>query len=180
MTPKKQPQLGVPDIRYIKPRNSHALDDHLKYLTYRQQRSGPRQNDAYVPWIDRGMGGDWVTVRSNLHTHKSSNVLAWTWACSPNPSVFSLIPEDERQQAMGEITERTLAEFYEARGLPPPPFSYVIHNALTKPNDIHPDPLPFTHAHVAVPGTTFDPLTGQTIPSTTIRIRDMSISYMKS
>lgn len=145
------------------PHGARQLKGLLGYLQHRQEaaevgdlpRSGRR-------WVDRGLGGTFKAIRANCARLQSPHVLAFTWVIAPNPDCMALLDPHDHQRFVGELTERALDSFFEARGLPTPEYAYIHHTRETEdttaPGRLHP------HAHIVLAGSYADALTGQRQP----------------
>ncbi len=59
---------------------------------------------------------------------------------------MALVPEDQRRDLVMDVTERIVEAYYDARGFQTPPYSYVLHDRLTKEGEQQ------LHTHVILPG----------------------------
>jgi hypothetical protein len=144
----------IPDLAYKSPRRRGRGTGHkglrstLKYLQFRDDRhtraSQEQQRDR---WQDRGLGAHYREIFGNCDRLKSPHVLAWTWVISPAPDLMALVPENERRDVVMDVTERVVEAYYEARSFQTPPYSYVVHDRLTKGGEQQ------LHTHVILPGT---------------------------
>jgi len=126
----------------------------LRYLQYRDERNNHlAQNHNYERWYDRGLGHHYRDIFKACDHLQSKHVLAWTWVLSPDPELMQLIPEDERRDALADLTDSIVEDYYESRDLDTPEYSFVIHRAMTKPENGL-EPLEHLHVHVVLPGTT--------------------------
>lgn len=159
-------QMCVANVRYKKPtpNEAHRMKNLIKYLTYRDSR------DDYVPqvagqerWVDRGMGKSVAQIADNCTAFQSKHVLMFSLVINPNPELIEMIPREQREQFVRLLTEWTVDDFFMARGIDTGvESSYVIHHRETTDED---DPGRHNpHAHVVLPGTTYDADEGRRVP----------------
>lgn len=159
-------QMCVANVRYKKPTQNEALrmKNLIKYLTYRDSR------DDYVPqvagqerWVDRGMGKSVAQIANNCEAYQSDHVLMFSLVINPNPGLIEMIPHDQRERFVRYLTEWTVQDFFDARGIDTGvEMSYVIHHRETTDKDEPGRHNP--HAHVVLPGTTYDADEGRRVP----------------
>src|SRR5260221_10754397 len=77
-------------------------------------------------WRDMGLGGNYGEILKACTDLQSKDVLAWTWVVSPAPDLMALVREDQRRDLVRALTETIVTEYYEARGLDLPRYSYVL------------------------------------------------------
>jgi len=143
----------IPDFKYKSPKRRgrgtghQGLRSTLKYLQFREDRDSKADRAKLRDrWQDRGLGEHYREIFANCDRLQSQHVLAWTWVISPAPDLMALVPEAQRRDLMMDVTERIVEAYYEARGFQTPPYSYLIHDRLTKEGDQQ------LHAHVVLPG----------------------------
>lgn len=125
-----------------------------KYLQYRDDADGHiPQHKGLERWVDCGMGRNYREITQSADRLGSNKVLAWTWVVSPAPDLMALIPSGEREGLVKAITEAIVERYYEARGMDTPEFSYVVHDRLTKPDQMAGEPVHQLHTHIILPGT---------------------------
>lgn len=125
-----------------------------KYLQYRNDADGHiPQHKGLERWVDCGLGQSYREIAQSCDRLGSDKVLAWTWVVSPAPDLMGLVPEAERESLVKLITEQIVEAYYEARGVDTPEFSYVLHDRLTKPDEVTGERLHQLHTHVILPGT---------------------------
>ncbi len=130
-----------------------ALRTMLRYFQYRDRRNNwLSKNRGYIRWIDRGMGKHHREIFKQCEALQSEHVMAWTFVVSPAPDLMTLVPERQRRAFISDLTERVVEDYYTARGLDNPQYSYVIHTAKTKATDEEPS-REHLHTHVVLPGT---------------------------
>ncbi|MDX2138846.1 MAG: hypothetical protein SF123_12200 [Chloroflexota bacterium] len=147
----------IADLAYKSPRRTGRGTGHqglratLKYLQFRDRRNNHLARTHGVErWRDRGLGIHHGDIYRGCDALQSPHVLAWTWVISPAPDVLALVPERDRRALLDELTERVVEDYYAARGLDAPEYSYVLHNARTKSSGETQEHL---HTHVVLPGT---------------------------
>lgn len=156
-------QMVVANVQYKKP----TLDDTkrqkglLRYLTYRDGRTGHiKQRGGVERWHDLGLGRTLQDVAQRCEVYKSDHVLAFTLVFNANPELMHMVPVEQREQFVCELTEQSLEQFFEARGIDSGvEASYVLHHRNSeKPESpgLH-DP----HTQIILPGTYFDEGQGQ-------------------
>ncbi len=96
----------------------------------------------------RSAGGNYGEILKACQDLQSKDVLAWTWVVSPAPALMALVPEDQRRDLVRDLTESIVTEYYDARGLNLPRYSYVLHDRNTAEGEQQ------LHTHVVLPGTT--------------------------
>jgi len=143
----------VPDLKYKSPKRrgrgsgSKGLRNALKYFQYREDHNTKASpHKLRDRWQDRGLGAHYRDIYTNCSRLQSQHVLAWTWVISPAPDLMALVPEDKRRALLADVTERIVEEYYDARGFQTPPYSYVVHDRLTKEGEQQ------LHTHVILPG----------------------------
>jgi hypothetical protein len=147
----------VPDLQYTshKGRRGNGQQEFrrkLKYFTYRNDRDGHiPQHRGLERWHDYGLGGTYGNILKQCEVLSSRRVLAWTWVVSPAPDLMILLPEQEREHIVCDLTEAIVEAYYDARGVDIPEFSYVLHDRLTKAEDGA--ALQHLHTHIILPGT---------------------------
>ena len=125
----------------------------LRYLHYRDTRNNNlAQEQRLERWTDRGLGQHHGEIYQNVQPLQSKHVLAWTWVISPAPDLMALVPEDQRRDLVCDLTERIVEDYYTARDLNMPEYSYVLHDRETTQKDDE-DPQQHLHTHVILPGT---------------------------
>src|SRR5437773_2397076 len=128
----------VPDLAFTSRQGKPGSNGHkelrarLKYLQYRNDANGHiPQGSGLERWQDRGLGRSYGEILSQCGALGSNSVLAWTWVVSPVPDLMALLPEAQRAELVMSLTEEIVEAYYEARGVEPPEYSYVLHDRLT-------------------------------------------------
>ncbi len=152
--------IVVSDWKYIKSRDTNRLANALKYYQYRDDRTWDKAAQTRVlthdRWLDRGLGTNYSAIQQSCTALRGKHVEAWTWVINPDPALMQLIPEESQRDVMVELTDSIVEAYYEARGVPVPEYSFVIHDRLTKTGGEQ-QGLPDLHTHVVLPGTVLDP-----------------------
>jgi hypothetical protein len=157
MSKVKVKDINFADYQYISTsrnkRNGGAshLRGKLKYFQYRNdkhdhvaQRGSQKRPER---WRDMGLGRNYGEILKSCQALQSKDVLAWTWVVSPAPDLLALVPEDQRRELVRAVTEAIVTEYYEARGVDVPAYSYVLHDRDTE------DGAQQLHTHIVLPGT---------------------------
>jgi len=156
-------QLCVANVRYKKPTPDDAKRQKglLHYLTYRDGRTEKaRQRGGTERWHDLGLGRSIADITARCAAYQSQHVLAFTLVFNPSPEVMRLVPVEQREAFVCELTERSLSTFCDARGIEGGvEASYVLHHRLSE--DPEAPGLHNPHTHVLLPGSYFDEGTGQ-------------------
>lgn len=159
-------QMCVTNVKYKKPTQNEAkrMKNLLGYLTYRDSR------DDYVPqvsgverWMDHGMGKSVTQIANQCVAYQSDHVLLFSLIVNPNPDLIRMIPHDQREQFVRQLTERTVEGFFEARGMDTGvEYSYVTHHRNTDGKEAPGQHDP--HTHIVLPGTYYDADEGRRKP----------------
>ncbi len=159
-------QMVVANVQYKKPTSDDAKRQKglLRYLTYREGRHGPAiQETGQERWHDHGLGRSIAEIARRLDDYRSDHVLVFNVVLNANPELMAMVPVEQREAFVRELTETTLDRFFEARGLDGgPEYSYVMHHRDSENREspgLH-DP----HTHVVLPGTVFDEGEGERSP----------------
>lgn len=148
--------INYANLKYISPDPKKKggirhLRGKLKYFSYRNDKSDhiPHQRGKAHPdrWVDMGLGKKYGDILKACQQLQGKDILAWTWVISPTPALMALVPEELRQDLVKELTENIVTEYYEARSVDVPPYSYVLHDRDTKGGEQQ------LHTHVVLPGT---------------------------
>ncbi len=151
-------QMCVANVQYKKPTAEGAKSSGglLRYLTYRDGRYGHIQQEAGMErWVNRGLGGSVRDIAARCDALKSQHVLAFTLVFNANPDLMAMVPLQQREQFVRELTETSLDRFFEARGVEGGvEYSYVLHHRESA--DKQAPGLHDPHTHVILPGTYFN------------------------
>lgn len=159
-------QMCIANVQYKKPtvEGSKQGKGFLRYLTYRDGRYGHiKQEPGQERWHNRGLGQSITEIDRLCQQYKSDHVLAFTLVFNSNPELMAMVPVEQREAFVCELTETTLDKFFEARGIDSGiEFSYVLHHRESE--DKQAPGLHDPHTHVILPGTVFDEGTGERAP----------------
>ncbi|MCC7208152.1 MAG: hypothetical protein IT323_12660 [Anaerolineae bacterium] len=159
-------QMCVANVRYKRPTADEAkrMKNLLGYLTYRDSRDqGAKMVVGQDRWVDRGLGKSVADIAHRCDDLRSKHVLAFSLVINPNPQLTAMIAAHRREQFVRELTEKTVADFFEARGLDTGcEMSYVLHHRLS--DDPQAPGLTDPHTHVVLPGTVFSEEHGERVP----------------
>jgi hypothetical protein len=90
-------------------------------------------------------------------------VLMFSLVINPNPDLIAMVPYEERERFVRELTERTLEDFFAARGIESGvEWSAVLHHRLT--DDPQSPGLHNPHTHIVLPGTYYGEDAGERLP----------------
>ena len=159
-------QMCVANVQYKKPSASQSkqMKNLVKYLTYREGRDqGAPQVRGRARWTNLGMGGSVAEIAELCEAYKSQHVLLFSLVVNPNPDLIALVPHEQREQFVRQLTERTVEGFFAARGIDNGvEWSAVLHHRQTddpqSPGQHNP------HMHVILPGTYYDEDAGERMP----------------
>lgn len=159
-------QMCVANVKYKKPTTSDSKRTKglLRYLTYRDSRDGYiKQVGGRQRWTDHGLGSTVGEIAQACEQYRSEHVLAFTVVFNPNPGLVAMVPEKKRGRFVRELTEASLDQFFEARGIEGGiEHSVVTHHRLS--DDPQAPGLHDPHTHVILPGTYFDEDAGERVP----------------
>ncbi len=153
----KAKDINFADFRYISTSKAKGkggigrLREKLKYFQYRNDKADHVAHQRGKPrperWRDMGLGSNYGEILKACQELQSKDVLAWTWVVSPAPDLMTLVPEAHRRDLVRNLTESIVTQYYEARGLDVPSYSYVLHDRDTTEGEQQ------LHTHVVLPGT---------------------------
>lgn len=157
--------MCVSNLRYKQPSTDEGkrMKQLLGYLTYRDSRDkGVKLVAGQERWVDHGMGGSVGEIAQRCDDLRSQHVLTFSLVVNPNPQLIAMIPHEQREQFVRELTERTVDGFFEARGLDTGcEYSYVLHHRES--DDLQAPGLHNPHTHVVLPGTVWSEEHGERI-----------------
>ncbi|MBZ0298188.1 MAG: hypothetical protein K8J31_00505 [Anaerolineae bacterium] len=157
--------MCVSNLRYKRPTADEGkrMKHLLGYLTYRDSRDqGAKMVAGQERWVDHGMGGSVAAIAQRCDDLRSQHVLTFSLVVNPNPQLVAMIPHEQREQFMRELTERTVDGFFEARGLDTGcEYSYVLHHRES--DDPQAPGMHNPHTHVVLPGTVWSEEYGERI-----------------
>lgn len=120
----------------------------LKYFQYRDDRHGHIPQEAGKErWTDCGLGNNYRSILRSCEHLGSARLLAWAWVVSPAPDLMALVPEDQKESLVQELTEAVVEQYYTARDSDVPEFSYVLHDRSTGAGQQQ------LHTHIILPAT---------------------------
>ena len=158
--------MCIANVQYKKPtaHDSKRAKGLLRYLTYREGRfEAARQVSGVERWVNHGMGGSVAEVGKQCEALQSEHVLLFSLVFNPNPDLIAMVEPDERERFVKELTETTLEQFFETRGIDTGlEYSYVLHHRQT--DDIEAPSRHNPHTHVVLPGTVYDEEHGERVP----------------
>ena len=164
-------QLCVSNIRYRKPsvEQGSRVKSLLGYLTYRDSRD---QSVKLVAgrerWVDLGMGKSITEIAQKCDDYRSQHVLIFSLVINPNPSLIELLPSEQREMFVKQLTDSTMRDFFDARGVDTGvEMSFVYHSRFTEDGRHNP------HTHIVLPGTYYDADEGLRKPLYFNQRRDM-------
>jgi hypothetical protein len=157
--------MCVSNLRYKRPTADEGkrMKQLLGYLTYRDSRDkGVKLVAGQERWVDHGMGGSVAEIAQRCDDLRSQHVLTFSLVVNPNPQLVAMIPHEQREQFVRELTERTVDGFFEARGLDTGcEYSYVLHHRDS--DDPQSPGMHNPHTHVVLPGTVWSEEHGERI-----------------
>ncbi len=158
-------QMCVSNLRYKRPTADEGkrMKQLLGYLTYRDSRDkGVKLVAGQERWVDHGMGGSVAEIAQRCDDLRSQHVLTFSLVVNPNPQLVAMIPHEQREQFVRELTERTVDGFFEARGLDTGcEYAYVLHHRES--DDPQSPGMHNPHTHVVLPGTVWSEEHGERI-----------------
>lgn len=148
-------QVCVANVRYKRPTADEGkrMKSLLGYLTYRDSRDkGVKLVAGQERWVDHGMGSSVGEIARRCDDLRSQHVLTFSLVVNPNPQLVAMIPHEQREQFVRELTERAVEDFFETRGLDTGcEYSYVLHHRGS--DDPQAPGMHNPHTHVVLPGT---------------------------
>ncbi len=138
---------------YTKPtkKGHQGLKAKLKYVTFREDSKHRVPANGHERWFDCGLGASWREVYQNCQQLAGPYVLAHHFVISPDPDLMALVPAKERRDLLAELTVETIQDWHQARDLPLPEMSFVIHDRET--TDKTAPGRQMLHTHVFCAGT---------------------------
>jgi len=149
-------QMCVANVQYKKPGGERQMKKLIQYLTFRESRD---EKAHFVPgverWVNHGMGRTVKEIAEHCEAYQSQHVLLFSLVVNPNPDLVAMMPPDQRESFVRNLTELTVEDFFEARGIDNGvEWSAVMHHRLT--DDPQSPGLHNPHMHVMLPGTYYD------------------------
>lgn len=159
-------QMCVANVKYKKPtaNESKRMNNLLKYLTYRESRDEKaRQAGGRERWMDQGMGGSVAEIADRCEAYRSEHVLLFSLVINPNPDLIHMVPVEDREQFVRQLTHRTMNTFFDQRGIDTGvEWSSVMHHRNTDGKEA--SGLHNPHTHIVLPGTYYDADEGRRKP----------------
>lgn len=159
-------QMCVSNVKYKKPTASESkrMGNLLKYLTYRESRTEKAHHaGGRERWLDRGMGDTVAAIAERCEAYQSEHVLMFSLVMNPNVDLIRMVPPEQREQFVRQLTERTMNDFFDARGIDTGvEWSAVLHHRQTDSGEAPGQHNP--HTHVVLPGTYYDADEGRRKP----------------
>lgn len=151
-------QMCVSNVKYKKSTEHEGkrMKNLLKYLTYRESRDEKaRQTGGTERWMNHGMGQSATEIAERCEAYQSEHVLLFSLVINPNTDLINMIPSDNREQFVKQLTERTMNNFFDARGIDTGvEWSAVLHHRQTDGEEAPGQHNP--HTHIVLPGTYYD------------------------
>jgi len=159
-------QMCVTNVKYKKPTQHEAkrMKNLLGYLTYRDgcDEVAP-QISGTDRWMDHGIGGSVAEIADRCDAYQSEHVLLFSIVVNPNPDLIRMMPHDQREQFVRQLTTKTIDDFFGARGIDTGvEWSGVLHHRQTDGDESAGQHNP--HMHVVLPGTYYDADEGRRKP----------------
>jgi hypothetical protein len=155
--------MCVANLRYRRPlgEGGKKMKALLGYLTYRDSRhEGAKLVAGKERWVDRGMGKSVQQIAERCKAYQSDHVLLFSLVINPNPTLVVMIPHDQREAFVRQLTEGVVEDFFVERGIDTGvEFSYVYHSRNTDADGRH-NP----HTHIVLPGTFYEADEGRRVP----------------
>ncbi len=150
-------QMCVANVQYKKPGGERQMKNLIRYLTFRESRSEKAYSVPGVDrWDDHGMGRTIKDIAAHCEAYQSQHVLLFSLVVNPNPDLVAMMPVEQREQFVRELTERTVEGFFDARSIENGvEWSAVMHHRLT--DDPQSPGMHNPHMHVMLPGTYYEP-----------------------
>ena len=159
-------QMCVANVRYHKPteKGQKKAKNMTKYLTYREGRDEvARQVSGKERWDDHGMGSSVARIIDTCDGYRSDHVWMFSLVINPNPDLIAMIPHEEREQFVNDLTYNTVEDFFDARDIDTGvEWSAVLHHRMTDDKEAPGRHNP--HTHVILPGTYYHEFEGQRVP----------------
>ena len=159
-------QMCVANVKYKKPtaNESKRMNNLLKYLTYRESRDEKaRQAGGQERWMNHGMGQSATEIAERCEAYQSEHVLLFSLVINPNPDLIHMIPVEDREQFVRQLTHKTMNTFFDQRGIDTGvEYSTVLHHRNTDGKEA--SGLHNPHTHIVLPGTYYDADEGRRKP----------------
>lgn len=158
--------MCIANVKYKKPtqNDQNRSSNLLSYLTYREgSDENARQESGKERWVNHGMGNSVAKIIKKCDAYRSDHVLLFSIVLNPNPNLVAMIPHDQREAFLHQLTANTLDDFFVARGIDTGvECSWVLHHRMTEDEDSPGRHNP--HTHIVLPGTYYDADEGRRVP----------------
>ncbi|MEQ8678075.1 MAG: hypothetical protein RLP44_23075 [Aggregatilineales bacterium] len=158
--------MCVSNVKYKKPTEHEGkrMKNLLKYLTYRESRDEKAHHaGGRERWMNHGMGRSATEIAERCDAYQSDHVLLFSLVINPNVDLIRMVPPEDREPFVKQLTERTVNGFFDARGIDTGvEWSAVIHHRLTDGEEAPGQHNP--HTHIVLPGTYYDADEGRRKP----------------
>lgn len=158
--------MCVSNVKYKKPTQQEGkrMKNLLKYLTYRESRDEKaRHAGGQERWMNHGMGKSATEIAERCEAYQSEHVLLFSVVINPNADLIRMVPPENREQFVKQLTERTMNNFFDARGIDTGvEWSSVFHHRMTDGEEAPGQHNP--HTHIVLPGTYYDADEGRRKP----------------
>lgn len=158
--------MCVSNVKYKKPNQQEGkrMKNLLKYLTYRESRDEKaRHAGGQERWMNRGMGQSATEIAEHCEAYQSEHVLLFSVVINPNVDLIRMVPPENREPFVKQLTERTMNQFFDARGIDTGvEWSAVMHHRKTDGEQAPGQHNP--HTHIVLPGTYYDADEGRRKP----------------
>jgi hypothetical protein len=146
-------QMVVANLRYQSSKGGKGFGkvrDLARYFQYRQDRDQHiPQEERLERWVDHGLGNHFRQIAERCEAFKSEHVQAFFLVINPNPDLMMLVPAEQQERFVKQLTESSLEAFFAERGLEVPEYSYAYHLRATLDAARRDNP----HTHVILPGS---------------------------
>lgn len=158
--------MCVSNVKYKKPTQQEGkrMKNLLKYLTYREScDEKARHAGGQERWMNRGMGQSATEIAERCEAYQSEHVLLFSLVINPNVDLIRMVPPNERETFVKQLTGRTMNQFFDARGIDTGvEWSAVMHHRKTDGEEAPGQHNP--HTHIVLPGTYYDADEGRRKP----------------
>jgi len=102
-------------------------------------------------------------IADRCEAYQSEHVLLFSLVINPNVDLIRMVPPENREQFLKQLTERTIEGFFDARGIDTGvEWSAVMHHRKTDGEEASGQHNP--HTHIVLPGTYYDADEGRRKP----------------
>jgi hypothetical protein len=146
-------QMVVANLRYQSSKGGKGFGkvrDLARYFQYRQDRDQHiPQEEGLERWVDHGLGNNFRQIAERCEAFKSEYVQAFFLVINPNPDLMALVPAEQQECFVKQLTESSLEAFFAERVLEVPEYSYAYHLRATLDAARRDNP----HTHIILPGS---------------------------